>query len=171
MKSFFTIFFLSFLVISCQNIEHTEKPENLIPKGKMVDIITELYLLNGAKTYNSKILESTGIEPNEYILNKFEIDSLQLVNSNNYYAENYEEYEKIYLGVKEKLEKYQTYFDTLRVREERRRDSIRALDPEDSLKMMMERAKRDSLINFPDTSATIIPYPVSKEVPLSRDRS
>lgn len=157
-------------MISCQDIERTEKPEDLIPKEKMVDIITELYLLNGARTYNKELLEESGIVPNEYIRNKYNIDSLQLVRSNNYYAENYKEYEAIYLKVKEKMDSLQIYYDTLRVEIERRRDSIRRLNPKDSLKRIKERALKDSIINFPDTTENgFIPYPVSSEDSIFQD--
>ncbi|HET8753626.1 MAG TPA: DUF4296 domain-containing protein [Salinimicrobium sp.] len=170
MKILPAILVIFFLLISCQDIKRTEKPEDLIPKEKMVDIITELYLLNGARTYNKKMLEEKGIDPDEYIRNKYDIDSLQLVRSNNYYAENYEEYEAIYLKVKEKMDSLQTYYDTLRIEIERRRDSIRKLDPKDSLRRLEARRRRDSIINFPDTSKTeFIPYPVSSEDSVFQD--
>jgi len=67
------IIFISLLVVcSCKNnaIDVPEKPDNLISKNKMVDIIYDMAVINAAKGINKKVLESEGIYPQDYIFNK-----------------------------------------------------------------------------------------------------
>lgn len=145
MRQLFLLLFL-ILLVGCQDIKKTPKPEDLIPREKMVDVLTEISLLHGARSYNKNLLEEKGIDPNRYIYEKYEIDSLQLVKSNDYYAANYNIYQQIYSDVKERLDSLKVEYDTLREREERRKDSLRELE-RDSLKPdSINSPKRDTLL-------------------------
>ena len=119
---FSILFFL--VLISCQDLGHMEKPENLIPKEKMVEVLTELSLLHGARSYNKNMLEDKGIAPYPYLMQKYGIDSTTLVQSNNYYSENYKEYGVIYEKVKQRLEILLKKYDSIKEIEERKRDSF-----------------------------------------------
>ncbi|WP_209310007.1 DUF4296 domain-containing protein, partial [Salinimicrobium oceani] len=121
-----------------------EKPENLIPRGKMVEVLTELSLLHGARSYNKNMLEEKGIAPYPYLMQKYGIDSAQLVQSNNYYAQNYREYGYIYEEVKQRLELLMKKYDSLREIEEKERDSLRNLN-KDSLDLPVDTLQQDSL--------------------------
>lgn len=80
------------------------KPENLIAKDKMIDILYDISLLEAVKSQNA----NTGIGnqvSNEFIYKKYKIDSVTFVNSNKYYASDFEEYKKMYDQVKERLDK------------------------------------------------------------------
>ena len=145
--------------MSCQDIERTPKPDNLIPEDKMVEVLTEISLLNGARTYNKAIMEEKGIDPYPYLMNKFGIDSAQLMQSNNYYAENYKQYQKIYDQVKIRLEVLLAKYDTLRATEERKQDSLKRLSVPDTI-IKRIRVDNDSLIN--DTIIRNLPKPVSR---------
>jgi len=81
-----------------------EKPKNLIPKEKMVLILNDLAIVNAAKVTNAKILTQHNIEPTAYIFTKYDIDSVQFVESDRYYASVPEEHEEIYMAVEAKLE-------------------------------------------------------------------
>jgi len=101
MKKCFAIVCLLFSFISCTN--GIEKPKNLIDKDKMVDVLYDLSLLEAIKTQNV----GGGIsnkKANEYIYKKYKIDSVQLAQSNKYYASDVEEYKKIFEKVKAKLD-------------------------------------------------------------------
>lgn len=140
--------------ISCQDIEKTERPNNLIPENKMVEVLTELSILNSAKNYNKRFLEETGFRPDEFLLNKFGIDSVQLAESTNYYARNYNQFESMYERVQRNLETLKSELEIQRLREERIRDSILELQKEgDSLLIdstFLRSRTRDSLIrNIP----------------------
>ena len=81
-----------------------EKPENLIPKEKMVEIIRDLSLLNAAKSTSITVLRRNNIEPMPYLYTKYDIDSTQFSDSDLYYASLPEEYEDIYAKVEARLE-------------------------------------------------------------------
>ncbi|WP_373057722.1 DUF4296 domain-containing protein [Zunongwangia sp. H14] len=117
-----------FLLCACQNIERTERPDDLIGEDKMVDVLTELAILQSARNLNKNVLEEAGIHPEEYIYNKYDIDSLQFQNSNDYYTENFTEYEHIFTRVKDRLEKVKIVRDSIREEEVRVEDSIARLD-------------------------------------------
>jgi hypothetical protein len=82
-----------------------EPPENLIPKDSMVLIIKDMAVLNAAKTTNLGKLREYGIEPTDYVFEKYKIDSAQFVASDRYYASLPLEYEALYARVEELLEK------------------------------------------------------------------
>lgn len=143
-----------FLIIiffsSCQDIEKTEMPEDLIPENKMVEVLTELSLLNSAKNYNKKFLEETGFKPEEFLLNKYNIDSLQLAESTRYYAHNYTQFERMYEKVQRNLEKLKNELEIKKTREDQIKDSIKELQ-EDGDSILIDSTifrsnTRDSLI-------------------------
>ena len=131
-----TIFvsFALFVFVSCQDLKKTERPDNLIPEDKMIDVLTELALVNAARNYNKQKLEQTGIEPDVYVYEKYGIDSLQFERSNDYYAEQYTQYERIYDSVKSRIQVMKSRLDSLREIEVKIEDSIRQAK-KDSLKM------------------------------------
>jgi len=92
-----------FSIVSCNN-NTIEKPKNLIEKDKMIDILYDLSLLDAVKT---QFIEGgiSNKKVNDYIYKKYKIDSLQLVQSNKYYASDVEEYKKMFEKVKSKLDK------------------------------------------------------------------
>lgn len=90
-----------FSIVSCNN-NAIEKPKNLIEKDKMISVLYDLSLLESIKTQNI----NGGISNNsvaDYIYKKYKIDSIQLVESNKYYASDIEEYKKMFDEVKSKL--------------------------------------------------------------------
>ncbi len=142
---FVSVFIFACFFWSCQNIEEIKKPDNLIPEATMVDVLTELNLLNSAKNYNKRILEETGIQPDTYLYSKYKIDSLQLAESTAYYAKKYDKFDGIYQKVKQNLETMKAKLEVIREEEQRIEDSIRALEVQkdstaiDSLKEPKQR--------------------------------
>ena len=124
MKHVFSIIAILLLTVSCQEVERMEKPRDLIPKEKMVDVLTELSLMNAARNYNKYVLEQKGVKLEEHLWKKFDIDSLQFVRSSNYYAENYKEYNDIYMDVKDSLEVLKVYYDSINKENQLKKDSI-----------------------------------------------
>jgi len=123
------IVILCFLAVTCDGSDRIKKPDNLIPKDKMSDILYDLYIVNAAKGVNRKLLETNGLEPETYILTKYNIDSTQFSNSNAYYAIKNDVYKTIVDKVKERLEKEKAEFEEIQEKEEMktktRRDSIK----------------------------------------------
>lgn len=98
------VFMVIMSTTSC-NEKLLEKPDNLIPQEKMVEVLNDLALVNAAKSNNPALLEENDIEPMAYIFEKHDIDSLQFVESDRYYASLPKTYEAIYKQVESRLEK------------------------------------------------------------------
>ena len=128
-------------LLACQDIQYPEKPDNLIPEDKMVDIITDLYIFNAAKSYNRNLLQQSGLTMESFIFEKHQIDSLQFEKSNDYYAANIEKLEAIYKKAQERLELRQQEIDTLISKQAKLRDSI--FMPKDSIKSMIRNLPFD----------------------------
>ncbi|MGB3145961.1 MAG: DUF4296 domain-containing protein [Maribacter sp.] len=103
MKNKLLIVMVLLLMFSCAE-ELIQKPENLIPQDKMVLVLKEMAIINAAKGTNIGKLKDNGIDPTNYVFDKFEIDSAQFVDSDRYYASKPLVYETIYKSVESQLE-------------------------------------------------------------------
>lgn len=146
MKRLVPVFLLVLLFSSCQDIHKTPKPEDLIPEEKMENVLIEISLLYGARSYNKDLMKEKGINPNRFIYEKYGIDSVQFVRSNQYYSEHYKQYQEIYKNVKNRLEALKIEYDSIREQEEKRLDSIRALQKKDTLRPGEIKKLKDSLL-------------------------
>ncbi len=106
-----------------------EPPERLIPKNQMVDILTDLTLINAAKITNIGVLRETNLEPMPYLFRKYGVDSIQFVESNRYYASLPMAYESIHMQVRDRIQNLQ---DTV----------IASKKVNDSLKLLEREAKK-----------------------------
>lgn len=113
-----------------------EKPENLIARDKMVEVLKDLAIINAAKTTNSAKLREKNIDPMAYIFEKYSIDSVQFVESDKYYASLPVQYESIYKEVESRLDKEQQVLKDAK----KLKDSLKLLETEQ--KQQMERVKR-----------------------------
>ena len=104
MKKGVLFFILISLILSCKE-EVVKKPENLIEKEIMVDVMYDLALLEAIKYQSPNAIETHKINPDEYIYKKYKIDSAQFVQSNMYYASDYKEYKKMYDQINSRLVK------------------------------------------------------------------
>jgi len=155
-------------VYSCKNnsVDKPKKPDNLISKDSMVEILYDVSLISSAKGINRKLLEIEGIVPEDYIYSKHNIDSLRFALSNEYYAHDLKTYEDIYNGVKAKLEKDKTHFQAIIDAEQKVKDSLKTIKKkQDSLKRIgkpkkYNKLKRNSIFPRPtrkiDTSEILI---------------
>lgn len=91
-----------FSFIGCNN--SVPKPDNLIAKDEMIDILYDISLLEAIKAQSVNGGISSKMS-NEYIYKKYKIDSIQFLKSNKYYASDFEEYKNMFERVKEKLNK------------------------------------------------------------------
>lgn len=129
LKNIVVIIVLCLLAIGCNSSGTIKKPDNLIPKEKMSNILYDLYIINAAKGVNRKLLENHGFVPETYVLTKYNIDSTQFADSNTYYAFNTDVYKVIVDEVKTRLEKEKEGYDQLRKKEGQsakiKRDSLK----------------------------------------------
>ena len=91
----------------------------------MSDIIYDMTLISVSKGVNRKILENNGFKPTSYILNKYEIDSVDFIRSNKYYSSNLDMYLSIYQNVLNKLEKNKQIISDSLTRENERSIKLR----------------------------------------------
>lgn len=144
-KKILSIFVLLTLFASCQDVEKMEKPKDLISSDKMVDVLVEVSLLQAARNYNKNMLEEKGVDPQNYIWDKYDIDSLQFAQSSQFYAENYRQYEQIYSRAKEQLEGYRVHYDSLEQIKREELDSLREKGDDTPLELKKMEASEDTL--------------------------
>jgi hypothetical protein len=106
--------FLAFLIIivGCKK-DVVKTPDRIIERDKMVDILYDLSLLAAIKSQNATYFTNYNINQNQYIFNKYKIDSTQFAQNNIYYAADYMEYKKMFGEVKSRLANKKSYIDLL----------------------------------------------------------
>jgi len=102
-------------VCSCTD---TSKPENLISEDEIINILYDMNVLHSIRSNNYQIFNTYDIDPKEFIYNKYNIDSLQFVESHKYYIKDMDNYQKIIEKLIERAEKH--------------KDSIATQNPESS---------------------------------------
>ncbi|WP_431133616.1 DUF4296 domain-containing protein [Psychroserpens mesophilus] len=131
------------LCFACNQLEKPEKPDDLISKNKMVDILFDVYVFNAAKGTEKRVLEKNNVTPEVFIFQKHGIDSLQFVKSNEYYAYDIDEYEEMIKNVEAKIKAkkdiYQKELDLEEERRQKRLDSIKNIG--DTLKYEKPKKK------------------------------
>jgi len=157
LKRFILGFAILLLASACYQFKTPDKPENLISKDKMVDILIDVKLLASANNKNRRVLIDSGINRSTYVFAKHHIDSLQFALSNDYYAFHLKEYQEIYAKVKDSLEELKKIYGDLELKEEQEKklkdsldalmkvkvlDSIKNIKTQDSLNIIQ---KKDSL--------------------------
>ncbi len=115
MKRLFTYFTIGLLVWSCT--ETKPKPNDLISEKKMEDILYDLTLFQSIKSTNYTLYEQNNIQPDVYIYEKYEIDSLQFSNSHKYYISDSENYEKMLVRIIDRVNENKKTTDSLTVKE------------------------------------------------------
>ena len=142
-------------LVSCQKngIDKPKKPDNLIPKNKMVEIIYDMSLITVAKGVNKRLLEENGLNPEEYVYNKYNIDSLQFAKSNHYYSYNLKDYDEVYNKVKARLNKEKKLYNEVIEAEKQTKDSLRNTKQKRNIKIdsarKLKKRERKKIKNNP----------------------
>ncbi|WP_124978815.1 DUF4296 domain-containing protein [Nonlabens xiamenensis] len=116
MKILISILLLIGCLFSCTSVERSKKPERLYSEEKMVDIMTDIYIMESAISSNKRAYEETNIQPSPYIYKKYNTDSLQFQENLFYYLDRIEKYQSLMERVEKKVEVLK---DSLAVRQER----------------------------------------------------
>ena len=117
-------FFLALLSCNNNKIKKPNKPENLISEDKMIAVLYDIAIVNAAKGTNKKMIENKGLNPEKFIFEKHNIDSLQFQVSNNYYSYSPEAYQDIYERVRVKLVNKKRGYQAILDLEKKKRDSL-----------------------------------------------
>jgi len=131
-KSVLYLFAIILVLSSCQNLEKTPKPEKLIPRDKMIQLLTDIAFVRSAKSSYKKVFEIEKLDPEAYILKKHKIDSVVFAENNLWYSGQLDRYEDIFNKVKVNIEEKKTIFEKLKKEE----DSIKRI--QDSIKRAKE---------------------------------
>lgn len=135
MKKVIALFILVVSFFSCNN-DLVEKPDNLIDKKVMKDILYDMLILDAVKYQDPNVLYENGVNPKTYVFKKYKIDSLQFTKSNAYYAADYREYKKMYDELSDRLKKDKEAIDLVNKKAEKK---------EDALKKAKEKKIKDSI--------------------------
>lgn len=103
--------FVALFVASCSK-NPVPKPDNLLDEETMVDIIYDVSILQATDGSMPQKLTESNIKMDQYIFEKYKIDSVTYRQNQLYYAGNARKYKKIYKKVLERLEE-QNKADTL----------------------------------------------------------
>ena len=153
---------ITFFFMSCEN-KAMKKPSNLISEDQMVDILYDMMLLNSAKGINKQLLEKTIQNPEQYIYNIYNIDSLQFVESNAYYTYKSDTYKAIYEKIEIKLTAQKKEFEALADEKKRAKDSIKKIKNKlkiDTLKLRREKLFEAKLKRSSKKSDTLQKQPL-----------
>lgn len=97
--------FIFLLTSACGNLGTVEKPENLIDEKRMESILYDAVIMDVMNTFSELNPDFVEILGAPYLYKKYGIDSLQLVQSEEYYTKNPRIYHRIYSRVLTKLQK------------------------------------------------------------------
>ncbi|MFK7748456.1 MAG: DUF4296 domain-containing protein [Kordia sp.] len=140
MNKYITLILIVLLtLVSCKE-EAISKPDNLLSKEKMAEILYDVTIVNSIKGVNKKKLEEGHTHLDSYLYKKHNTDSLQFLTSNNYYAANPAMYGEIYEIVQARLTKERKEVGIALEAEQKHRDSI-----QDAKKLARTKKKKDSL--------------------------
>ena len=97
---------LFLIVVGCAE-KVVEPPADVIPREKMITILYDLALLNATNSSFRNVMQKQNKQMMELLYERHNIDSLQLAQSDLYYASKPLEYEYIYEQIESRLKKKQ----------------------------------------------------------------
>ena len=131
----YKLLFLVLVLFSCEKQTRPDKPDDLLSKQEMSNILYDMIIINSAKGSSMKTLQENGVDPDRYVLEKYNIDSTRFVNSNTYYAYDFEDYREILISIEERIKKeqeeYQDLLEEEKIASKKRIDSLKKKKPKD----------------------------------------
>jgi len=123
MNKFFYIALLGLFLINCTSNTIIKKPDNLVSKDEMANILTDMFLASGGENIkNLQLQRKVNYFPLVY--EKHQIDSTRFKESNFYYVSRIDDYQEILDKVDKKLKELRK----LNQEEISMRDSIKRMD-------------------------------------------
>jgi hypothetical protein len=137
--------FVIIAVISCTSNTIFKKPEDLIEKELMVDLLTDLTIATMAKN-EKNIYGKRNVDYTQLVFEKYGIDTTRFKKSNFYYTSRIDDYQAIYLEVEKRIEGQSNRFkDLKKEKDSLKRDRIRKIKlKRDSIKR--EEITKDSMV-------------------------
>ncbi|WP_281989817.1 DUF4296 domain-containing protein [Aquimarina aggregata] len=116
-------FVMILVALACQSIDKIEQPKILLGEDQMVEVLTDIAFVKAAKGSYKRFLEENKMNPETYILQKHNIDSIVFEENNIWYSGQLDTYEKIFTRVKANLEESKNKYEKIRKEE----DSIKKI--------------------------------------------
>ena len=120
------------LCAACSNVQERSVPERILSEEQMVEIYTDMMILDAVKRSSGKIYKSYDLTAQQHIYNKFNVDSILLKENIDYYNLEFEANIRIFEKVNERMNMKKDYFDSI--------NKIK-----DSISKLKQKTKRDSL--------------------------
>ena len=130
------------LTISCKQ---ETKPNHLIEKEVIVNIMYDLSILQALRYQNPTSIDSFQINARDFVYKKYRIDSLQFAQSNVYYSTNNEQYKEMFNQVVGRINKEKAAADSLLKVEIKQKSKINktklkeSISPKDSLRKVSQK--------------------------------
>jgi Domain of unknown function (DUF4296) len=144
------IFIVLFLSLgACQQVIRPEKPENLLSKQTMIDILVESYIGNSARSIDNRTLRDSGVHLDSILFKKYNTDSLTFAQSHVYYSSQLNDYIDIISEVEKTLNEKKRVLDSV-IQEEsklqrdtldKKREERRSLKDDAEAAKLIEPAK------------------------------
>lgn len=134
---------VALFAVAC-NSEIAPKPEKLIEEEKMEDILYDMALIQGIKSYRPEVLDANGVDPRTYIYKKYAIDSLTLAQNHTWYASDLEGYDKIQQNVLDRLKADRTKLEKPVKKKGKKATAPKPVPDQEQKNRMMQR-KQDLL--------------------------
>ena len=93
------------MILSCSSTGAVEKPDNLIKESVMERVLYDIIVLEAMSTCKPKNPDFESVYGKPYIYKKYGIDSLQLLQSDNYYAKFPRIYTRMYFNIQKRMGK------------------------------------------------------------------
>lgn len=141
------------LLTFCTSNTILKKPDNLISKKEMADVLTDMLLASGGKNIKN-LNQKRKVNYFPLVFEKYQIDSLQFEESSAFYISRIDDYSDILKDVNERLSAKKDEFKAIKEVE----DSIRKFK-KDSIKLEKKRidsisASKSRIINRKDSVFT-----------------
>ncbi|HCZ10299.1 MAG TPA: hypothetical protein DHV04_05630 [Flavobacteriaceae bacterium] len=88
---------------ACSEFGDNRPPDNLIPPAQMSDVMMDIILMKNIKRNGYADSAKAHLLVEQYLIDKYGIDSLQLASSQEYYAQNPKKYLTIFKETQRKL--------------------------------------------------------------------
>jgi hypothetical protein len=102
-----------FVLFACESKVNYQKPDNLLSKKQMVDLLFDMHIAAATSNVsNLKLVKNRNYM--SLVYEKYGIDSTEFAINNLYYTSNIDEYEEIFEVLEKRLKKLQdSIYDTL----------------------------------------------------------
>lgn len=113
MIRFFAYIFLFLCCFSCQEIDKTKKPKQVIPEETMVNILADLAIYGAAKSQDRRLIESKNVDVVQFIEKKYQIDTTRLRENISYYVADVDRYKSMQEQVRKILQEKKKEIDAI----------------------------------------------------------